>query len=111
MGRVVQQSVTVLQEKAALEEQCAQLRLQAQTSLEAPTLGESHTPSAPDPDLAALLAQRTSELHAAERRSQDAAAEVQTLLAAVARHREEVAVIYYIVAFRDQEHNDGQGHF
>lgn len=107
MGRVVYQSVTVLQEKAALEEQCAQLRLQAQTSLEAPALGDSHTPSVSDP---ALLAQRTSELHAAERRSQDAAAEVQTLLAAVARHREEVAVIYYIVAFRDQKHDDGQGH-
>ncbi len=82
----------LLQEKAALEEQCAQLRLQAQAGAGAAAASESETPG---PNLAAMLEQRTAELHVAEERSRDAAAEIETLLAAVAKHREEVGHICF----------------
>ncbi|BDA41968.1 hypothetical protein COCOBI_02-7660 [Coccomyxa sp. Obi] len=74
-------------EKAVLEEQCAQLRLQAQAEGRQDALSEQHADAAAQ---AALLIQRTAELQAAEQRSQDAAVEVQTLLATVARHKEEI---------------------
>lgn len=86
---VFNEKTMAVQEKAALEEQCAQLRLQAQAGVGQAALGEPHTDAAAQ---AGLLEQRTGELQAAEQRRQDAAAEVQTLLATVARHKDEVAM-------------------
>ena len=78
-----------MQEKAALEERCAQLRLQALGEAGQSTVGKQPTDAAVQ---TVLQEQRAAELQALEQRSQDAALEVQTLLATVARHKEEVAV-------------------
>lgn len=80
-----------VQEKAALEEQCAQLRLQAQAEVGQATHSEQQIDAAAQ---AVLLEQRTAELQVAEQRSQNAALEVLTLLATVARHKEEVTVVF-----------------
>ena len=54
-----------------------------------PTVGKQPTDAAVQ---TVLQEHRAAELQALEQRSQDAALEVQTLLATVARHKEEVAV-------------------
>lgn len=88
VGRLLSEWCGV-QEREALEEECAKLRRQAQGGT--PRAIQSEPFAAPE--LAALLEQPTAALQAAEQRSRDATAQIEILMSSVAKHREEVLYI------------------